>query len=86
MTGSARPQSGDLHTVHSPLAALGRLNVAFHDGGQGEFSFELTRATGPFPVEWLEVTMGRSYPGLDEAEKLVVDLANGRRRRGATDG
>jgi hypothetical protein len=56
------------------LSERGRTYVAFRDGSQGESSIDLTGAAGPFAVEWLDVTTGRTHPGraVDGGGRRVV--------------
>jgi hypothetical protein len=71
--GRLTPEPGVCQTGYA-LAERGRTYVAFQDGSQGEFSIDLTGAAGPFAVEWLDVTTGRTHPGraVDGGGRRVV--------------
>jgi hypothetical protein len=49
--------------THYCLANAGREYLVFQPGTKGEFTLNLSDATGTFAVEWLNVSTGQSVEG-----------------------
>jgi len=63
MNLAAMVPAGELAAAGYCLAHRGEEYLVFQPGNKGEFTLNLTEASGAFSVEWLNVNTGATMPG-----------------------